>query len=156
VDSEPGRGTTFRLYFPAVDDAATPQAVPPAVEAGPGTETILLVEDNAHVRELVRQILATSGYTVLVAGGADEALLLEDRFSGPIDLVLSDVVMPGLSGRELYAELKARRPSLCVLFMSGYTEDIVADRDALGTGAGFLSKPFTREQLRAALRALLD
>ena len=155
VYSEPGHGTTFKLYFPAVREAPPAPAEAATTGTATGSETILLVEDDALVRELARKVLSDQGYTVLEAENADEALLLNRRFSGTIDLLLSDVVMPGLNGRELYERLKVARPQLEALFMSGYTENVVAHHGVLDEGTNFMQKPFTLEGLLARVRALL-
>lgn len=156
VYSEPAHGTTFKLYFPAVRDAVDAPPERPPSAGGPGSETILLVEDDALVRELVRRILSGHGYSVLEAQDANEALLLSRRFSGVIDLVLSDVVMPGLNGREMLVELRQDRPTLPALFMSGYTASIVEHHGVLEEGTNFLAKPFTRDGLLARVREILD
>ena len=125
--SEPGRGTTMRVYLPRVDEPADPIERPGNVapETLRGSETILLVEDEAPVRAVTRQLLERNGYTVLEApeGAAALALVAGERGSRHVDLLLTDVIMPGMSGRELADQLKARRPELRVLFMSGYTDD---------------------------------
>jgi two-component system cell cycle sensor histidine kinase/response regulator CckA len=155
VYSEPGHGTTFKLYFPAVrEDADVTQKRPP-VSVEQGVETILLVEDDPTVRELTRKVLSSQGYTVLEAEHAEEALLLNRRFSGTIDLLVSDVVMPGLNGRELYERLKVLRPKLRALFISGYTENVIAHHGVLEEGTHFLQKPFTLDGLLRRVRELL-
>jgi signal transduction histidine kinase/CheY-like chemotaxis protein len=156
-DSEPGRGTTFRIYLSRVDVPA------PAVErlgrpadAAGGTETILLVEDEESVRELARDILRAIGYTVIEARNGVEALLLSERHQGPLDLLLTDVVMPRMSGRELADRLTLLRPDLSVLYMSGYTDDAVIRHGVLGAGTAFLQKPFTPAILVGRVRETLD
>jgi signal transduction histidine kinase/ActR/RegA family two-component response regulator len=157
VDSEPDQGTTFRIYLPRLDAAATTvdRGARPAAAAG-GTEIILLVEDEEGVRELARDILRASGYTVLEARNGPEALLLCERHQGPIDLLLTDVVMPRMSGRELAERLGPLRPDLSVLYMSGYTDDAVIRHGALGAGTAFLQKPFTPAALVQRVRETLD
>jgi signal transduction histidine kinase/ActR/RegA family two-component response regulator len=156
VDSEPGRGTTFRIYLPRVDAASPADRPPrPAPVAG-GTETILLVEDEEGVRELARDILRASGYTVLEARNGAEALLLCERHQGPLHLLLTDVVMPRMSGRELAERLAPLRPDLRVLYMSGYTDDAVIRHGVLGAGTAFLQKPFTPAGLVQSVRDTLD
>ena len=156
-DSEPGRGTAFRIYLPRVDVAApaVERSARP-VEAAGGTETILLVEDEEGVRELARDILRASGYTVIEARNGAEALLLSERHQGPLDLLLTDVVMPRMSGRELAERLAPLRPDLSVLYMSGYTDDAVIRHGVLGAGTAFLQKPFTPGALIARVRETLD
>ena len=157
VDSEPGRGTTFRIYLPRVDSAS------PAAERSPraaaptgGTETILLVEDEDGVRELARDILRSSGYTVLEGRNGAEGLLLGERHQGALDLLLTDVVMPRMSGRELAERMVSLRPELSVLYMSGYTDDAVIRHGVLGSDTAFLQKPFTPAALVQRVRETLD
>jgi signal transduction histidine kinase/ActR/RegA family two-component response regulator len=157
VDSEPGRGTTFRIYLPRVDSAS------PAAERSPraaaptgGTETILLVEDEDGVRELARDILRSSGYTVLEGRNGAEGLLLGERHQGALDLLLTDVVMPRMSGRELAERMVSLRPELSVLYMSGYTDDAVIRHGVLGADTAFLQKPFTPAALVQRVRETLD
>jgi len=157
VDSEPGRGTTFRIYLPRVDSAS------PAAERSPraaaptgGTETILLVEDEDGVRELARDILRSSGYTVLEGRNGAEGLLLGERHQGALDLLLTDVVMPRMSGRELAERMVSLRPELSVLYMSGYTDDAVIRHGVLAAGTAFLQKPFTPAALVLRVRETLD
>ncbi len=156
VYSEPEQGTTFKIYFPAVLEEADPIAAPATGTVPRGSETILLVEDDVTVRELARKILSGHGYIVLEAAQADEAILLSQRFSGPIHLLLSDVVMPGINGRELAEQLKADRPQLEALFMSGYTENVIAHHGVLDEGTHFIQKPFTVRSLTLVVRELLD
>jgi CheY-like chemotaxis protein len=156
VDSEPGQGTTFRIYLPRLEAAVTvDRSVHPAAAAG-GTETILLVEDEEGVRELARDILRASGYTVLEARNGAEALLLFERHQGPLDMLLTDVVMPRMSGRELAERLAPLRPELSVLYMSGYTDDAVIRHGVLAAGTAFLQKPFTPAALVLRVRETLD
>ncbi len=157
VDSAPGRGTTFRIYLPRVD------AETPAAERGPraaaptgGTETILLVEDEDGVRELARDILRSNGYTVLEARNGAEALLLGEGHRGPLDLLLTDVVMPRMSGRELAERMTALRSDVSVLYMSGYTDDAVIRHGVFGSDTAFLQKPFTPAALVQRVRETLD
>jgi signal transduction histidine kinase len=156
-DSEPGRGTAFRIYLPRIDAPApgTERAGRP-VDAAGGTETILLVEDEEGVRELARDILRATGYTVIEARNGAEALLLSERHQGPLDLLLTDVVMPRMSGRELAERLTPLRPDLSVLYMSGYTDDAVIRHGVLGAGTAFLQKPFTPGILVGRVRETLD
>jgi signal transduction histidine kinase/CheY-like chemotaxis protein len=153
LSSEPGAGTSVRLFFPRLDDAAA--AVLGAEPAdGRGMETILLVEDEEPVRAVVRKTLSANGYTVLEARHGRDALLASDRHRGPIHLLLSDVVMPEMGGRELAERLTAQRQDLRVLFMSGYTSDEVLRKGI--EGAGFMQKPFTSADLLRAVRERLD
>jgi len=156
VESEPGLGTTLRVYLPRVDalvDAA-PKAEAQALPGG--TATLLIVEDDDGVRGVAARSLERLGYRVLVARGGAEALAAADEHDGPIDLLLTDVVMPGQDGRELAADLWARRPDLRTLFMSGYTGEKLDDRGILESGAAFLPKPFTLGALALKVREVLD
>jgi PAS domain S-box-containing protein len=155
--SEVGRGTTFKIYFPSTtetegDDAA-PSVVVPTLR---GTETILVVEDELQVRVVVRNILSRHGYQVLEAANADEATSFCDRFSGTIHLVLTDVVMPKTSGRQLVERLAPQRSEMKVLYMSGYTDNTVVHHGVLDPGIDFLQKPITPETLTRKLREVLD
>jgi hypothetical protein len=155
VYSEPGRGTTFKIYLPRVDEAAA-APLAPAVEAElpGGSETVLLAEDEAALRELVAESLRSMGYLVLEARHAGEALAIGEQH--PIDLLITDVVMPAMSGRELGERLAALQPALKVLYMSGYTDDAVVLHGVLSEGVPFLQKPFTAEALARKLREVLD
>ena len=147
VYSEPGHGTTFKLYLPAVREAVEASAPPASSAVSPGAGTLLLVEDDKLVRELARTVLSNHGYTVLEAVDAEEALLLSRRFGGRIHLLVSDVVMPGLNGHQLHERLKVARPRLEALFMSGYTEKAIAHHGVLEQGTHFMPKPFTLNAL---------
>jgi PAS domain S-box-containing protein len=156
VYSEPGRGTSVKVYFPRADAAEMVVEAPLAV-AGPraGGQTVLVVEDAEGLRELTRRLLERQGYTVLVAGDADEAVQQFD-LNTSIDVVLTDVVMPGVSGPELTSLLVERRPALKVIYMSGYTEDSIVQHGVLNPGIAFLHKPFTSDTLGRKLREVLD
>ena len=157
VDSAPGEGTTFRIYLPRVDEAVESGGVPPAVGAPvEGTETVLLAEDEHLVRSLARKVLEQAGYTVLVAAGGPEALQVAALYDGPIHLLLTDVVMPEMSGRELMHRLTLVRPGLRVLYMTGYSDEAVARHGLLDPGTGFMQKPFTPEALARKVREVLD
>jgi PAS domain S-box-containing protein len=157
--SEPGRGTTMRVYLPRVDARADPIERPrdAAPETLRGSETILVVEDEAPVRAVTRQLLERNGYTVLEAPDGPAALALVDGEAGGrhIDLLLTDVIMPGMSGRELAAQLNARRPNVRVLFMSGYTDDAVVRHGMLEPGLAYLEKPFRPTALLRKVRGVL-
>jgi CheY-like chemotaxis protein len=154
VESAPGRGTTFRVGLPALDGAC--EAAPaPAAPAVRGRGTVLLVEDEDEVRSVVRQSLETLGYAVLEAVGPQEALALADRPGAAIDLLLTDVVMPHMSGPELADALRASRPALPVLFMSGYSDEAFARHGGRAGGVVLLEKPFTRSELSRAVRDVL-
>jgi len=157
VDSEAGRGTTFRIYFPCVEGTAVVPGRAASSSLSPvGTETILLVEDEAGVRKLSRTVLQTQGYVVLEAASGDMALQVARSETGPIHLVVTDVVMPGMSGREVWDRLRVLRPESRVLFMSGYTDDVIARHGVLEPGIAFLQKPFTPFSLTQKVRDVLD
>jgi PAS domain S-box-containing protein len=159
VYSEPGQGTTFKVYLPAVSAAAAAEASKPATaEHVPlrGTETLLLVEDEALLRGPVADTLRFYGYRVLEAGDGREALLISERHQGPIHLMLTDVVMPQMSGRELAERLGPLRPEMKVLFMSGYTEDAIVHHGVLESAMPYIQKPFTPESLVGKIREALD
>ncbi len=157
VYSEPDRGTTFKVYLPRVDEPAEAlvPAGPPA-EAPRGDETILLVEDTEALREVIQETLEEHGYTVLLASNGEEALALARERKGPIDLLLTDVVMPKLGGGDLAKLLSALRPGLRVLYMSGYTDGAISQQGVLGEGVMLLEKPFTGDKLAWAVREALD
>ena len=152
VYSEPGRGTTFRMLFPAVEAEGEP-AAPAPVKVASGSETILLAEDEPDVRGFVRHTLERHGYTVLEASNGREALELARKHTGPIHLVMADVVMPEMGGVELADQCGADRPGVPVLFMSGYANHLGQSE---GMGAGYLQKPFTSASLLTQVRAVLD
>jgi PAS domain S-box-containing protein len=158
VYSEPGRGTTFKVYLPRVEAGAglpEPPAVPRAAAAA-ASGTILLVEDEPAVRLLVRQILEKTGYAVLEAPHAEGALELCRSHPGPIDLLVTDVVMPRMGGRELARLVEEVRPDARILFMSGYTETAVVQHGLLAPGTAFIQKPFSTEELLGRVRALVQ
>jgi len=157
VYSEVGHGTTFKIYIPRVDEALAPEkpARQPIATAGV-SETILLVEDEEIVRSLAREILESQGYRVLEASGGREALQICERFEGEIHLVLTDVVMPEMSGRVLAGHLATARPSARVLYMSGYMGDAIARHGMLESGVAYLQKPFTIESLTQKVREVLE
>jgi len=157
VDSQPGHGATFRIYLPRVE-AAAQAAGPTPTRARPdrGSETVLLVEDEADLRDLAREILEAHGYAVLTAGGPEEALRLVAGFGDPIHLLLTDVVMPQMSGRELATRLAPGHPDMKVLYMSGYTDDVIVGHGVLDPGLAFLAKPFTPRTLAGKVRDVLE
>ncbi|HEX2758659.1 MAG TPA: ATP-binding protein, partial [Thermoanaerobaculia bacterium] len=154
VASAPGAGTTFRVYLPRTD-ARTTSGVRPRVSSRSGSETVLVVEDEAAVRNLVRAVLERKGYVVLAAQDGAGALELVDKHAGVIHVLLTDLVMPGMNGRDLAARVSARRPTIKVVFMSGYTTDVPTDLGTEG-GPAFLSKPFNERALTVKLREVLD
>jgi two-component system cell cycle sensor histidine kinase/response regulator CckA len=158
VYSEPGRGTTFRVYLPRVEEAAEDVTDAPAPSEPPPAmgETILLAEDAEALRSMIREILEEGGYTVVEGGNAEEALAAARAHQGPIHLMLSDVVMPRMGGRDLATEVEAIRPGLRVLYMSGYTDEAIVHHGVLDAGTHFLPKPFTADGLLRKIRSVLD
>jgi CheY-like chemotaxis protein len=158
VDSAPGRGSTFRVYLPRVSAEAEDVDATAVIWGAPrGTETLLLAEDEAPVRSFARDALRTYGYTVLEAGDGTEARRVADAHAGPIHLLLTDLIMPGLGGARLGEALTASRPGLKVLYLSGYTAEALVRRGALAEGAiHFLQKPFTPSALARKVREVLD
>ncbi|HEV8382971.1 MAG TPA: response regulator [Gemmatimonadales bacterium] len=154
--SERGEGTTFKVYLPRVDAPVDQFPARAALPRTLGSETILLVEDEAALRLLTRRVLEKHGYTVLEAGTRDAALALAREHAGPIHLLLADVVLPGASGPTLAGELLSRRADLKVLFMSGYTEDAIVHRGVLAPNTAFINKPFSGDNLAAKVREVLD
>jgi two-component system cell cycle sensor histidine kinase/response regulator CckA len=158
VYSEVGRGTTFKIYLPRVDEEADRLAPVATAAATPAaaSETLLLVEDEASVRELLKELLEAAGYSVLEASRPAEAISLVEARPEPIDLLITDVVLPEMMGPELARHLHQLRPGLRMLFLSGYTEGIVVDKGLLNDGAHFLQKPFTTDALESKVREVLD
>jgi two-component system, cell cycle sensor histidine kinase and response regulator CckA len=157
VYSEKGKGTTFKVYLPqAREEGAAPPATVLPVQETRGSETVLLVEDERAVRELTRMILIGRGYTVIDAASPEQAKTFARKHAGKLDLLLTDVVMPGISGRDLAKELTAQLPGLRVLYMSGYTFNVIAHGGQLEEGIAFLQKPFTPAALLQKVREVLD
>jgi len=157
VYSEPGSGTTFRIYLPRHGgESAEAAREAPSVPAGRGNETILLVEDEPAILNLARMLLEGFGYTVLAAPTPGEAIRLAEELAGKIHLLIADVVMPQMNGRELAANLTSRYPDLKRLFMSGYTADVIAHHGVLDEGVNFIQKPFSVQDLAAKVREVLD
>jgi CheY-like chemotaxis protein len=157
VESEVDKGATFKIYLPRIAEAsaaAEPEA--PAEESLAGSETVLLVEDEEIVRRLVLDILQGSGYHVLEARRGSEAIELCQRHPDPIHLMLTDVVMPQMSGRELANRVAPLRPEMKVIYMSGYTDDAIVHHGVLDANTAFLQKPFTPDALVRKLREALD
>lgn len=159
VDSQPDRGTAFRAYFPRIDGREDIVAAQEAVglpRPDHGQETILLVEDENNLRQLARQYLETQGYRILEAADGAAALQIANGHKGAIHLLLTDVVMPGMNGREMAEKIVAQRPDVRVLFMSGYTENVIGHDGLLDAGVNLLQKPFTLPTLKEKVRELLD
>ncbi len=157
VYSEPGQGSTFRIYLPRlVADEDIDKAVPEKKEAAGGTETILLVEDEPTILRMTRMMLEKKGYTVLPAATPGEAVEKAKNHSSPIDLLMTDVVMPEMNGRELSGLITDLYPDIKLLFMSGYTSDIIAHQGVLDAGVAFIQKPFSMADLTEKMRNILD
>lgn len=157
VYSEPGKGTTFKVYLPRVAEQMETKPEPVEIRAGgKGSETILLVEDEEAVRELASRILSAKGYSVVAAKSTKEAEQYSEKYAGKIDLLLTDIIMPGTSGRDLARRIIARHPRTRVLYMSGYTDNVLAQGGVLEAGLSFLQKPFTPGALVQKVRDVLD
>jgi two-component system cell cycle sensor histidine kinase/response regulator CckA len=156
IDSAPGQGTTFRLYLPRVDEPVeeSPAVVPQASRQG--TETVLLVEDEEALRELVAAMLRERGHTVLEADCGAAAVAIARGHIGNIDLLLTDVIMPGITGRQVAREISQQRPTMHVVFMSGHSDEALGARGVLDPGTVLLTKPFTGHDLDTCLRQVLD
>jgi DNA-binding NtrC family response regulator len=156
VYSELGKGTSFKIYLPRVE-AVAPRARPARAAAEvTGTETILVVEDEQALRHVATRILQSAGYTVLMAGSGEEALLLLERHDGPVHLMMTDVVMPGMSGRNLASSLAEVHPEIKVLYASGYTDDTILRHGVLEEATHFIGKPHSRATLTRKVREVLD
>ena len=157
VYSEPGKGTTFKIYLPRVTTGQS-KTVPAqkATSVQKGSETILMVEDEKSILELGTRILKNNGYTVLSASTPGEALALVEKYGDQIQLVLSDVVLPEMNGRELMNNILKKQPSVKCIFMSGYTANVIAHHGVLDEGVQFLPKPFNINTLVEKVRSVLD
>jgi len=155
VQSELGRGTTFHIYLPLTEAAAEPCAAPVPDTSLGGSETILLVEDEESVRQLVRDTLVAKGYQVIEGENGEAGVMAATRHKGTINLVITDVVMPGMGGREMVKQLAQSRPRMKVLYLSGYTEDAIISDGSIENGTAFLQKPFTLQNLSRKVREVL-
>jgi DNA-binding NtrC family response regulator len=155
VYSEPGRGTTFKIYFPLVNRPVTVSLPHVSPTSSGGTETILLVEDEQALRDMVTKVLTSRGYRVIPAASAEEAEQISSSNS-TIDLLLTDVVMPRVSGTELGTRIARRYPRIKVLYMSGYTANSMQPGQVNDLGHSFLEKPFTPQALAEKVREVLD
>ncbi len=155
AESHPGKGSKFRVYLPLLE-APADVATPGLSMAGGGNETILLVEDDADLRDLSRRVLTMNGYRVLAASHGRDALRVAAEHADGISLMVTDVIMPGMSGRELADRLHSVRPEMKVLFVSGYTDNIIEERGMLTPGTSFLQKPFSPRHLAAKVREVMD
>jgi PAS domain S-box-containing protein len=157
VHSEPGKGTTFKIYLPAVSERVIEKSLPQKKEPLPrGTETILAVDDDPGIRRLVAAALQSLGYTVIEAGSGVDALKVAEAHAGTIDLLLTDVIMPGMSGRQLAETFAPIRPEMKVVYMSGYTDEVIAHKGILLPGIHFISKPLVPTKMARRLRNILD
>jgi CheY-like chemotaxis protein len=157
VDSAPGAGSTFAAYLPTTAEAAgMPDEQPEGTALEPAGRTVLMVEDESPVRAVVHTMLQRLGFEVLAAAHAEDALRLADAFPGTIDLLLTDVIMPGPNGRQLAEQLLPRRPGLRVLYMSGYTDDHLVQHLVQSADAAYLQKPFDSETLGRKVRQALE
>jgi PAS domain S-box-containing protein len=155
VSSQVGSGTAFKLYLPRIDAGPMPERNETSAPTLGGSGTILLVEDQEAVRTLTKAVLRQYGYQVIEAFDGEEAIAVASRFSGQIHLLLTDVILPGMNGKQVSERLKGLRPDMKVLFMSGYAADVIAHRGALDRGVALLRKPFSPEQLAAKVRDVL-
>ena len=157
VQSQLGQGTTFEVYLPRAEQACQVEERSPAhTHTASGGETILLVEDDTSVCELSRLVLGLHGYRLLEARDGQEAWQVACQYPEEIDLLLTDVIMPGMNGRALAEKLTGTRPDLKVLFMSGYSDDVVSQHGVLEPGTAFLPKPFQPADLALKVRTVLD
>jgi CheY-like chemotaxis protein len=156
VNSEPSAGTVFKIYLPRTDEKPVARIIPLRIASPTGSETILLVEDDEMVRRLSQRVLTHLGYEVLQANDIDDAIRICNENPAPIDLLLTDVMMPEMNGVDLYTLLKARRPDMKALFMSGYAEDVVVRQGVIPEGTEFIQKPFNMEDLANRVRQVID
>jgi CheY-like chemotaxis protein len=155
VYSEPGQGSIFKVYLPAVSEAALPSQSSSRLSAAGGSETILLVEDEPSLRTLARKVLESSGYRILEAATGEEALRFLEGIEEPAHLLLTDLVLPDMTGTTLSERILRRWPQTKVLYVSGYTESVIVHRGVLDPGKSFLQKPYSKEVLLNRIRELL-
>ena len=157
VYSEVGVGTTFKVYLPAIEEAApSAEDVSGVLGLHQGTETVLLVEDESSLREVLSETLEASGYRVLIARDGAEAFQIADAHAGPIHLLVTDVVMPGMTGRDVVERVAPTRPEMKVLYISGYTDEAIKRQGVISRGSAFLSKPFAPGAFLLKVRQVLD
>jgi len=157
VSSKLGEGASFSVYLPRTDSISVQnQAVLPRATKPHGTETVLVVEDEQEVRQLTRTILESYGYRVIEAANSEEALTIEKAQPGEIHLLLTDVILPGMNGKALSERLRALRPKLKIIFMSGYPDDVISPRGVMERDVVYLLKPFSPESLAAKVREVLE
>jgi len=156
VQSEPTRGSTFRVYFPSHLTGGQSTATREPAPVQPVAACLLVVEDEEDVRGFAVEVLRSRGYSVLTSQDAESALALAESSTSPIHLLLTDVVLPGINGRQLAERLKAKRPAMRVLFTSGYTRDLIANHGALDPATDYLAKPYTPDELLAKVSAILN
>ena len=154
--SEVGQGTSFKIYLPRVDAPAPQAAVEEAAALLDGSETVLVAEDEEAVRQIIEKALQARGYRVMVARDGSEALALATRHAGQIDLLVTDVVMPDMNGRELSQRLTRVRPRIRTLYLSGYTDDAILHHGVLEEGVAFLQKPFSLGALARKVRDVIE
>ena len=152
-----GIGTTFRIYLPRVDEKAESGVnLDDRSDLSRGSETILIAEDEDSVRTLIEEILQTHGYNVLSAANGSEATLMSERHKGPIHLLVTDIIMPQMSGPELARHMTIQRPGMKVLFLSGYANDSILEQNSIVSGGSFLQKPFSPETLTLKIREIIE
>jgi CheY-like chemotaxis protein len=156
VQSELGSGTTFRIYLPRTQDALLQTDDSPQDQLASGNETVLVVEDELAILKFVRTALQRQGYTVVEATSAEDALLLAASGERPLHLLLTDLVMPNMNGRDLYERVAALHPGIKIILMSGYSADVPRTSDQSEEAVPFLGKPFSMKQLSEKVRAVLD
>jgi len=155
VQSEPGQGSTFHVYLPRIEASLTAAKTEEVIARVKGTETVLVVEDQEDLRKLVTTVLQSCGLRVLDAANGRAALLLAADFPGAIDLLLTDVIMPDMTGKQVADELSKLRPAMKILYTSGYSGEVIAQRGVLAEGVHYLPKPFTVESLEMKVREVL-